>query len=64
MDKKDIARINELAKKNKAIGLTNEEIKEQSLLRSKYLDDFRKYFRGILDNTKIQDSDGTIRPLK
>lgn len=64
MDKKDILRINELAKKKKQKGLTDEELAEQSDLRKRYLDEFRKSLIAQLDNTKIKEPDGSIHPLK
>lgn len=64
MDKKDILRINELAKKKRLQGLTDEELAEQAELRKRYLEDFRKYFIAQLDNTKIKEPDGSIHPLK
>ena len=50
----NIDRINELAKKKKEKGLTNEE-KEQSKLRKQYLDSFRKGFKQQLESTKVID---------
>ncbi|HCW9127425.1 TPA: DUF896 domain-containing protein, partial [Staphylococcus aureus] len=38
----NIERINELAKKKKEVGLTQEEAKEQTALRKAYLESFRK----------------------
>ena len=64
MDKKDILRIKEIAKKKKLQGLTDEELAEQAELRKRYLEDFRKYFIAQLDNTKIKEPDGSIHPLK
>ena len=40
LSKEKMARINEFAKKAKASGLTESEAKEQSKLRSEYLDNF------------------------
>jgi uncharacterized protein YnzC (UPF0291/DUF896 family) len=50
-----IARINELAKKAKTLGLTDEEAKEQSKLRSEYLQTFRSSMLGTLQGVKIVD---------
>ncbi len=59
MTKEQVARINELARKKKTIGLTEGELQEQAQLRAKYLKDFREGFRQQLDNTYIQYQDGT-----
>lgn len=59
-----IARINELYKKSKAEGLTNEEAMEQARLRKEYIDAMHNNLRGILNNVKIQNPDGTIEDLK
>ncbi len=50
-----IKRINELANKKKASGLTEEEAKEQKQLREEYLENFRKNFKQQLDNIEIVD---------
>ena len=55
--KEDIARINELAHKKKAEGLTPEEIQEQKILREKYLEAFRANLRSQLENIEIVDPD-------
>lgn len=52
-DQKKIDRINELAKKNKGEGLTQEELKERDVLRKEYLDNFRAHFRSRLDSVKV-----------
>ncbi len=57
ISKSDIDRINELARKKKAEGLTQEEIEEQKLLREKYLADFRKRFKAELENIEIVEPD-------
>ncbi len=59
MEKSKIDRINALAKKSKTEGLTEEEKAEQKALREEYLAGFRANLRGILDNTYIQNPDGT-----
>jgi uncharacterized protein YnzC (UPF0291/DUF896 family) len=51
--KEQIARINELAKKQKEIGLTDEEKKEQEKLRRLYIDSFKENLRSQLKNVKI-----------
>lgn len=55
MDKIKIQRINELAKKAKAEGLTEEERAEQKLLRDEYRADFRKILISQLDNIEFVD---------
>jgi uncharacterized protein YnzC (UPF0291/DUF896 family) len=59
MEKEKIDRINFLAKKSKAEGLTEEEKIEQKTLREEYIAGFRANLRGILDNTYIQNPDGS-----
>ena len=53
-------RINELAKKEKTVGLTDEEKAEQSKLRDECRARFRASFRAQLDNVRIVEPDGTI----
>ncbi|MGS2776950.1 DUF896 domain-containing protein [Robertmurraya sp. GLU-23] len=55
LPKGKMARINELAKKAKADGLTETEAKEQSKLRSEYLQTFRSSMLGTLQGVKIVD---------
>ncbi len=59
-----IARINELAKKQKTEGLTPAEKQEQSTLRQAYLAAFRQNMESILQSTYIQHPDGTKTKLK
>ena len=63
MEKAKIDRINELARKAKTDGLSDEELKEQKALREEYVADFRAQFRGVLQNTVIQYPDGSRKPL-
>lgn len=58
-----IARINELYHKSKAEGLTEEELKEQQILRREYIDAFKRNLRGQLDNISIKEADGSITNL-
>ena len=63
MTKEEIARINELAKKKKAEGLTPEEEVEQQRLRRAYIDSFKASLRSQLDSTVIVEPDGTRHRL-
>ena len=58
-----IARINELAAKNKAEGLTPEELTERDKLRRIYIDSVKASLTGHLDNTYIVRPDGTKEKL-
>lgn len=64
METERMQRINELARKAKAEGLTEEEIKERDILRKEYLENFRKNLRDQLDNTYLVDEHGNKRKLK
>ncbi len=48
-------RINELARKAKAEGLTEAEKEEQKVLREEWLGKFRANFRAQLDNIEFVD---------
>lgn len=63
MDQSKINRINQLAKKQKSVGLSESEIAEQESLRKEYIDAFRKNLRATLDNTVIEYPDGTKKKL-
>lgn len=58
-----IRRINELARKSKAEGLTASERMEQACLRMEYIAALRRNLRGQLDNIDIVEKDGTITNL-
>ena len=58
-----IARINELAHKAKAEGLTPDEIQERDKLRRIYIDSVKASLTGHLDNTYILRPDGTKEKL-
>ena len=55
-----IKRINELARKSKAEGLTPEELQEQQVLRREYIEAFKRNMRGTLNNISIKEADGSI----
>ncbi len=59
-----LKRINELAHKEKEVGLTDAEKAEQAKLRAEYIACFRANMRGILDNTYLKREDGTKEKLK
>lgn len=63
MKKNRIDRINELYHKSQAGGLTEEEKKEQKVLREEYVADIRANFRRQLNNIDVQNADGTITNL-
>ncbi len=63
----DIKRINELAAKQKSVGLNAQEKEEQELLRRAYIDSVLGNLKSNLDNTKVVDKNGKevdIKPKK
>lgn len=58
-----IARINELAAKNKTEGLTGEELAERDKLRRIYIDSVKANLVGQLENTTIVYPDGTKKKV-
>ncbi|MGN8914377.1 DUF896 domain-containing protein [Anaerofustis butyriciformans] len=64
MDKKQIERINELARKKKTVGLSEEELKEQKELYKIYLGNIRRNFKNTVDNIVVEREDGSTIPLK
>jgi len=60
---KVIARINELAKKAKTEGLTEEELIERDKLRRIYIDSVKASLVGQLENTYIVSPDGTKKKV-
>ncbi len=64
MTDEKIARINELAKKAKAEGLTEAEQAEQKALRAEYIAGFRASLKSQLDNTVVLNPDGTSYRLR
>ena len=64
MEKSRIDRINELARKAKAEGLTEEEVLERDRLRREYVAAFRENLVAQLEATYIVDKKGNKRKLK
>lgn len=63
MTQEKIDRINELARKQKGEGLTEEEKQEQFLLRREYIESYKASLVAQLDNTYIVEPDGTKRKV-
>ncbi len=59
-----IKRINELSRKSKNEGLTEEEKKEQNLLRQKYIQAFRQGMQNTLNNVYIMDEKGNKKKIE
>lgn len=59
MDQKRIDRISELTRISRERELTEEEQKERQQLRREYIDSYKASLTGILDNTYIQNPDGS-----
>lgn len=60
-----VERINELARKHKAEGLTEAKTAERAELRRIYLDSVRENLRGQVEAVKLVDEDGKdITPEK
>jgi len=64
MTEERIARLNELARKKKTIGLTEEEKVEQAMLRQEYLAAIRASLTAQLDNVYFVDEHGQEQKLK
>ena len=64
MDQKKIDRINELARKAKAEGLTEEETAERAVLRREYIDSVVGNMKSQLDNVYFVDEKGNKEKLK
>ena len=58
-----LKRINELARKAKAEGLTPEEKQEQQVLRQEYIAAFRASTKAQLDSIVLVDKDGNRTKL-
>ena len=64
MEHEKILRINELARKKKTVGLTEEELAEQAVLRKQYIAEFKANVEAQLQNVLVEQEDGTYRPLE
>ena len=64
MDQKKIDRINALARKAKAEGLTEAERKERDILRKEYVAAVIGNLKSELDHTYVVDEKGNKRKLK
>ncbi|MBR4081275.1 MAG: DUF896 domain-containing protein [Clostridia bacterium] len=64
MEKEQIDRINELARKKKTVGLTEAELEEQTALRKQYIAEWRANMESVLQSVIIQNEDGTQTPLQ
>ncbi|MEG1620534.1 MAG: DUF896 domain-containing protein [Oscillospiraceae bacterium] len=58
MTDEKIKRINELAKKAREVGLTEDELALQKKLRQEYIDSFKKSLTDTLEHTYIIDEKG------
>lgn len=63
MTQERIDRINELYRKSKAEGLTEEEKKEQAALRKEFIAAIRNDLRAQLNNIDMVNPDGTVENL-
>ena len=64
MEHEKIERINELARKKKTVGLTAAEQEEQVELRAQYLREFRASMEDTLSRVRVEQADGSYKPLE
>ncbi|MBD3948795.1 DUF896 family protein [Tuanshanicoccus lijuaniae] len=65
LEQQKISRLNELARKKKAEGLTEDELSEQAELRKEYIENLRSGFRNHIEGLKIVDEEGNdVTPEK
>ena len=64
MEKAQIDRINELARKLKTVGLTPAELEERDALRKQYLAAVRRNIDAQLEKVQIVETDGSKHKLK
>lgn len=63
MEQGKIARINELARKAKSVGLTAAEMEERARLREEYVAAVRNSLQAQLEHTIVVEPDGSRHPL-
>lgn len=63
MTQEKIDRINELARKKKSVGLTEEELQEQAVLRKECIESYKQSLIAQLENTYIVEPDGSKRKV-
>lgn len=63
MNQEKIERINALYRKSKAKGLTEEEKKEQDLLRKEYIASVKSNLRNQLNNIDVINEQGKVENL-
>ncbi len=63
MTEDKIKRINELARKQKSEGLTDEEKEEQAALRREYIESYKRSLVAQLENTYVVDEKGNKQKL-
>lgn len=64
MDQHKVDRINFLARKSKAEGLTPEEKAEQKVLRDEFIASYRKNLEAQLNSLVIMDENGNKIPVR
>lgn len=64
MTQEKIDRINELSRKQKSVGLTEEKKQEQYILRREYIEGFKVSLVSQLEKTYIVEPDGTKRKVE
>ncbi len=64
MTQEKIDRINALARKQKAEGLSDEEKAEQAVLRREYIDSYKQSLIAQLENAYIVEPDGSKTKVK
>ena len=62
--KEQIERINTLARKQREVGLTEEEKTEQATLRRLYIDSFKESLEGQLSSITVVEKDGSRHKLE